>query len=385
MSNFLFRAREVLEEARKNKGYVSIVGQNTKAFYGNDYLHQCSTLSTTDNCGIIDYDPTELVVRVKCGTSIMDLEKELDRNNQFLNFEPPQFFVRNESGNIDKSGSVGGMVASGLSGPGRFFYGGCRESVLGMSVLDGAGRILTFGGSVIKNVAGYDVSRLNVGALGSLGLITEVYLRTYPKPMFETTMKIPLKNMSLEEILSFLNIEQIPISATYWTTVTYEKLVDKNFLYVRISGKNITLKKSIEKIFRKEKNSQELEDGTKFWSKVRNQELNFFSNKLANNVNLWRLSIPNNVELNIVSHSEMVVEWNGSLRWIKSEDDPMLIRKKISNIGGHATLYRGTEESRKKFGCFTPLDSTASKIHTNIKKVFDRDGIFNPGRLYSFM
>ena len=385
MSNFLFRAREILEEARKNKGYVSIVGHNSKAFYGNDYLHQCSVLSTEDNCGIIDYDPTELVVRVKCGTSMLDLEKELEKNNQFLNFEPPHFYEKNSSGKIKRSGSVGGMVACGLSGPGRFFYGGCRESVLGMSILDGSGRILKFGGSVIKNVAGYDVSRLNVGALGSLGLITEVYLRTYPKPMSERTIKIPLNNTNLEQILSFLNIEQIPISATYWTTATYEKLVDKKFLYVRISGKKITLKKSIEKIFKKEKNSEKLEDGMSFWSKVRNQELSFFSDELASNVNLWRLSVPNNAALNIVSNSEMVVEWNGSLRWIKSEDDPMLIRKKISEIGGHATIYRGTKEARKKFGCFTPLDSTARGIHTNIKQVFDPDSIFNPGRLYSFM
>ena len=385
-NSFISDSRQLIEEARSQGSNLVITGHNSKEFYGNPSKSPYIRLNTTTNDGIIDYDPSELFVRVRAGTSIINLEKELVSRNQFLNFEPPRFKTETKTGLEGKAGTVGGMIASGLSGPGRFFYGGCRESVLGLTIMDGTGKLMRFGGSVIKNVAGYDVSRLNVGALGCLGLITEAFLRTYPQPVSETTVELGVSRKELSEIIKFCYAEQLPISGSFWTSVKIEEFCEKERLYIRLSGKKALTSLAVKKISEKLKNHSVMEqDATSFWNSIRDQNLKFFTEKLSGNNILWRVSLPLATDINLVFGDDVVFEWMGALRWVKSKESPLLVREKVAQAGGHATIYNASQSIKEKYGSFSQLGDASKRVHLNLKKVFDPENIFNKGRLYHFM
>tara|TARA_Y100000022_G_scaffold199880_1_gene213495 strand:- start:703 stop:1866 length:1164 start_codon:yes stop_codon:yes gene_type:complete len=385
-NSFISDSRQLIEEARNRKSNLVITGHNSKNFYGNPDITPHMQLNTTTNDGIIDYDPAELVVKVRSGTSIINLEKELVSRNQFLNFEPPRFKRKTKSGLEDRVGTVGGMIASGLSGPGRFFYGGCRESVLGLTILDGTGKLLRFGGSVIKNVAGYDVSRLNVGAFGCLGLITEAFLRTYPMPVSETTVELGVSRKELAEIVKFCYTEQLPISGSFWTNVEKQGLSKKERLYVRLSGKEARVSNALKKVSEKFKNHSVMDNcATSFWNSIRDQNLKFFTDKVSGNNILWRISVPLATDINLVSGEDVIFEWMGALRWVKSKESPLSVREKVAQAGGHATIYHASRSIKEKYGSFSQLGDASKRVHLNLKKVFDPENIFNKGRLYHFM
>ena len=385
-NSFISDSRQLIQEARNQRSNLVITGHNSKRFYGNPDVSPHMQLNTVKNDGVIDYDPSELVVRVRSGTSITNLEKELISRNQFLNFEPPRFKTKTKAGLEERFGTVGGMIASGLSGPGRFFYGGCRESVLGLTIMDGTGKLMRFGGSVIKNVAGYDVSRLNCGALGCLGLITEAFLRTYPQPASEITVELGASRRELSEIIKYCYVEQLPISGSFWTNVEMEELSKKEKLYIRLSGKKALISQALKKISKKFQHHSIIGDrDTSFWNSVRDQNLKFFTDNISGSTILWRISVPLATDVNLVLGKDMIFEWMGALRWVKSKESPLLVREKVAQAGGHATIYNASRSIKEKYGSFSQLGNTSKRVHLNLKKVFDPENIFNKGRLYHFM
>ena len=385
-NSFITDSRQLIEEARHRRSNLVITGHNSKKFYGNPDISPHMELDTTTNDGIIDYDPSELVVRVRSGTSIISLEKELFSRNQFLNFEPPRFKTKTIPGLEERVGTVGGMIASGLSGPGRFFYGGCRESVLGLTILDGNGKLMRFGGSVIKNVAGYDVSRLNVGALGCLGLITEAFLRTYPQPLSEITVELGVARNELSETIKFCYTEQLPISGSFWTNVEMGEFRKKERLYIRLSGKEALVSHALKKISGKFKNHSVMDNrATSFWNNIRDQNFKFFTDKVSDDKILWRISVPLATDVNLVTSEDLIFEWMGALRWVKSKESPLSVRDKVARAGGHATIYHASQSIKEKYGSFSQLGNASKRVHLNLKKVFDPKNIFNKGRLYDFM
>ncbi|WP_295624238.1 glycolate oxidase subunit GlcE [uncultured Nitrosomonas sp.] len=345
----------VICAAAENKSSLQIRGGGTKHFYGNSSFGQKDTLlDTTAYHGIIDYEPTELVITARAGTRLADLDALLAQHGQMLAFEPPHFGA---------DATLGGCIAAGLSGPRRVAAGATRDFVLGTRLLDGKGRDLRFGGQVMKNVAGYDVSRLMVGAMGTLGVLLEVSLKVLPKPSFEITVQMPMNEAAAIEKMNQWASKPLPISATCY--------VD-GVLFLRLSGAESAVRAAQIKL-----GGEELAGGKAFWQSVREQSHDFFqSDKL-----LWRLSIKSTAAP-ILLPGKQLLEWCGGLRWLLCDAsvDQEIIRKIAKNAGGHATLFRS---NAFRNAVFHPLDPAMMEIHRLLKEKFDPSGIFNPGRLYS--
>lgn len=339
---------ERMREACARKQPLRIRGGGTKDFYGRACAGE--TLDTRAYSGIVAYEPTELVVTARCGTPLDDLERTLAQRGQMLAFEPPHFGA---------GATVGGCVAAGLSGPRRASAGGVRDFMLGVKIIDGRGRLLTFGGQVMKNVAGYDISRLMVGALGTLGLIVEVSLKVMPRPPAELTL---LLEMPMERALEAMNTwagRPLPISASYWHN---EELI------VRLSGAAAAVKAAREQL-----GGEEFADGAEFWAAVREQRLAFFREGGP----LWRISLPSTAPRLDVPGSQLI-EWGGALRWLKNSADAAHVRETARSAGGHAAGFGGGQDNE----VFATLPPALMALHRNLKRVFDPDGILNPGRMY---
>ncbi|AEJ02696.1 FAD linked oxidase domain protein [Nitrosomonas sp. Is79A3] len=349
--------KEIICTAAEHKSTLQIRGGGTKDFYGNAVMTQSNTiLDATAYSGIIEYEPTELVITARAGTRLADLEAALDQKGQMLAFEPPHFGA---------AATLGGCIAAGLSGPRRAAVGSVRDFVLGVRLLNGKGDDLSFGGQVMKNVAGYDVSRLMVGAMGTLGMLLEVSLKVLPKPMTEITL-----HMQMDEATAIENMNQwagkpLPISATCYRN---------GELFLRLSGAESAVRAAQLKL-----GGEELRECEIFWESIREQTHSFFQSADS----LWRLSInPATPPLNLPG--EQLIEWNGGLRWLLGDEklDAVAIRKTAKDAGGHATLFRSNEPG---ISVFHPLDPGMRKIHCALKEKFDPSGILNPGRLYSEM
>jgi glycolate oxidase FAD binding subunit len=339
--------------AAKNRQALRIVGGGSKDFYGQS-LHG-EPLSTRDYAGIVDYEPTELVITARCGTPLAELETALAKKSQSLPWEPPRF----------PGATVGGMVASGLSGPQRIKVGAVRDFVLGCQVLDGNGDTLRFGGQVMKNVAGYDVSRLMAGSLGTLGLILEVSLKVLPTPTTSATLRLEASESGALEWTNTRAGEPLPISATCWSD---------EVLFVRLSGARAAVQSAIAQIGGEAMDQGEAE---KLWDSLRDQTHAHFSGDEP----LWRLSVsPTAASLDLPARP--LIEWGGALRWYRADLDPQKVRVMAGRAGGHATLYRGDSRA-KQGGVFQSLSAPLEKVHRRLKSAMDPQGIFNPGRLYA--
>ena len=351
MDQVLQQFRDRIMSATRSGTALRIRGNGTKDWYGQELNGEL--LDTTAYSGIISYDPTELVVTARAGTNLREIGKALAEKKQMLAFEPPRF---------DGLATVGGIVASGLSGPRRQAVGSVRDFVLGTVLMDGKGETLHFGGQVMKNVAGYDVSRLLTGSLGTLGLILEVSLKVLPRPFAQHSLQFA---MSEQDALHQLNIwggQPLPLSASCW--------VDGH-LYVRLSGAQAAVDAAIAKM-----GGTDLPEAENFWDGVREQTHTFFS---AQQQALWRLSLPT-VAPPLALPGEQMIEWGGALRWLKTSADAATIRAAVAAAGGHATLYKGGDKS---VGVFQPLAPAVARIHRNLKQAFDPAGIFNPRRMYT--
>jgi glycolate oxidase FAD binding subunit len=346
--------KTAIEAAIKWKNPLQIRGGGTKCFYGNLLPREGTTvLDTTTYHGIIDYEPTELVITARAGTRLSDLEAVLDQHEQMLAFEPPYFGA---------TATLGGCVAAGLSGPRRATAGAVRDFVLGTRILNGKGEDLSFGGRVMKNVAGYDISRLMVGSMGTLGILLEVSLKVLPKPATEITLRMQLDEDAAIEKMNQWAGKPLPISATCHAN---------GELFLRLSGAESAIRAAQVKL-----GGEELREGKIFWQSVRDQTHTFFQTTDP----LWRLSIKSTIPPLSLSGKQLL-EWNGGLRWWVGDEHVTAesIRQTAKDAKGHATLFRSNELG---IPIFHPLDAGMLKIHQALKEKFDPAGIFNPGRLY---
>jgi glycolate oxidase FAD binding subunit len=353
MEQVLQQFRERIQAASAAKAGLRLRGGGSKDWYGQAL--QGNVLDTRGYCGIIDYEPTELVITARCGTPLSEIEAALAQRNQMLAFEPPHF---------GPDATVGGMVAAGLSGPRRQAVGAVRDFTLGAVLMDGKGEVLHFGGQVMKNVAGYDVSRLLAGSLGTLGLILEVSLKVLPRPYSETTLRLAMSEADAIRHLNEWGGQPMPISASAW---------HGGLLLVRLSGAQSAVKAAQLKI-----GGDTVADGAEVWAAMREQAHPFFASVANGSDALWRLSVPSTTP-SIDLPGQQLIEWGGAQRWLKSNADAMAIRAAAEKAGGHAILFRSGD---KRAGAFHPLAPAVAKIHRNLKSAFDPAGIFNPGRMY---
>jgi glycolate oxidase FAD binding subunit len=341
----------LIREAAKQKRPLCIRGGGTKDFYGGP-VHGYK-LNTGDFRGIVAYEPTELVITARAGTPLAEIEAVLRDKGQMLAFEPPHF---------GEATTLGGCVAAGLSGPRRPHAGAVRDFVLGVRVLDGKGDDLKFGGQVMKNVAGYDVSRLMAGSLGTLGVLLEVSLKVLPLPAFESTLLLKRREAEAITLMNEWAARPLPISATAYRD---------GDLGVRLSGARVAVEAAAKKIGG---TPVAPEQAQRFWAGIREQTDPFFSGDGP----LWRLSIKSTTPPLALAGTQLI-EWGGALRWLNSTADAKTIREAAARASGHATLFRGGDRSA---GVFQPLPPVLMKLHRNLKQAFDPSGIFNPGRLY---
>jgi glycolate oxidase FAD binding subunit len=340
-----------IRDAAKRRSPLCLRGGGTKDFYGGEARGE--VLDTRAYAGVISYEPTELVVTARCGTRLADLEEALRGQKQYLAFEPPHFGA---------GATLGGCIAAGLSGPRRMSAGALRDYVLGIRVVDGSGRVLSFGGQVMKNVAGYDVSRLFAGSLGTLGLIAEASLKVLPQPPAELTLQLEMPEERALEAFNRWAGQPLPVSATAW---------HDGEVAVRLSGAAPALRGAAEKIGGVPL-APERDNG--FWRALREHTDSFFSGPEP----LWRIAVPSDAPP-LQIPGRQLVEWGGALRWLKSEAEAQTVRQAARRVKGHATLFRGGERSA---GVFTPLEPVTMRLHRELKSAFDPAGIFNPGRMY---
>jgi glycolate oxidase FAD binding subunit len=352
MDNVVQQLSQTIRDAAAQKRPLCIRGGGTKDFYGGP-VHGYK-LNTGDCRGIVSYEPTELVITARAGTPLAEIEAALREKGQMLAFEPPHF---------GSGATLGGCVAAGLSGPRRPYAGAVRDFVLGVRLLDGKGDELKFGGQVMKNVAGYDVSRLMAGSLGTLGVLLETSLKVLPLPAAETTLRLECGEAEAIERMNRWAAQPLPITATAWRD---------GHLGVRLSGAAVAVDAAAKKIGGA---AADPAQAALFWAGIREHTDAFF----AGGTPLWRLSVKPTAPPLALAGAQLI-EWGGALRWIRSGADHATMREAAARAGGHATLFRGGEKSS---GVFHPLAPGLMTIHRNLKQAFDPAGILNPGRLYA--
>ena len=324
---------------------LQIQGGLSKAFLGEPVMPATDVLDVSEHSGIISYEPAELVLRARSGTRIAELIETLAGEGQVLGFEPAGF---------DGAATLGGTIASGLSGPKRPFYGAARDFVLGVGLITGQGEHLAFGGQVMKNVAGFDVSRLMCGAMGTLGVMTDISLKVLPAPQMEITLLQEVDRLRAHKTMLALANQSIPISGCCHF---------EGRLYVRLSGTEAGVRAAADAI------GGDTTPATP-WRGLANLGLP----RLAGAERLWRISVPA-TSTELLQEAE-VIDWAGAQRWLV--DPPFDPRQQLSN--GHASLYRAPGEDDTPR--FHPLAPVAWRLHTALKRQLDPHGIFNPGRLY---
>ncbi len=344
------RVLNALESAQTLK----IVGGDSKAFYGNP-VDANQTLELSPHQGIIAYEPTELVVTVRAGTPLVALENLLAENGQMIPFDPPNF---------NGQATIGGAVASGLSGPRRPYTGSARDALLGVKIINGQGQIPQFGGQVMKNVAGYDLSRLMSGAMGTLGVLLEVSFKLRPLPACEKTLRWKMDRGSALQQLRLWHRDPSNFSASAY---------DGKHLYLRISGDEQSVDKTIRSM-----DGMQLSQHEDFWRELKNHQHPWFETEQS----IWRISTKPSVPLSLPD-GDYLLEWAGGIRWLKTDLRAEIIRETVAKQGGHATLFSaGSNENTAKEERFQPLNSALFQLHKNVKHSLDPKGIFNPGRLY---
>lgn len=354
MHDVLADLTERVRAAAGRRVALRIRGGGTKDFYGN--TPRGEILDPRVWAGVESYEPSELVITARAGTSLALVEAALTAQGQMLAFEPPHF---------GPEATIGGCVAAGLAGPRRAaagpYGGGLRDFLLGARLLDGHARLLHFGGTVIKNVAGYDVARVLAGSMGMLGLIVDVSLKVLPRPREEVSVRFALSEPAALDWLQVLGGRPLPISASAW---------ESGVLVLRLSGSRAAVQEAVATLGGDAFAAVEAAD---FWRDLREQRAAWF----AATGPLWRLCLPATAPP-LQLAGEQLIEWGGALRWLRSPQDALTIRARARELAGHATLFRGGDRLED---VFTPLQPSVLAIHRRLKAEFDPAGIFNPGRL----
>jgi glycolate oxidase FAD binding subunit len=348
MDTELLKLRERVLAARAERRPLQLHGARTKDFYGESTAGE--PLDLSGYCGIIDYEPSELVMTARCGTRLSDIETALAGHGQFLGFEPPR---------LGGDPTLGGMIAAGLSGPRRIQVGAARDFVLGATLLAGDGELLRFGGQVMKNVAGFDVSRLLCGSLGILGIITQASIKVLPQPRAEETMRLEIPAPEAVDAFNRWGAQPLPISGAAW---------HEGAAWVRLSGAAAAVQAARaaiggDRVFPVL--------AKKWWESLRHYMHPVYSDSLV-----WRVSLPATappLQLPV----EPLIDWAGALRWYSGDLQAFDVRGLASAVGGTAMRWRGAGSGSR----FHPLAPAIAEIHRRLKRSFDPEGIFNPGRL----
>ncbi len=368
----LAELRERVIAAHQRRRPLRLRGAGTKDFYGEDATQATSAAEPGDSPqaealdvrpyrGIVDYEPSELVITARCGTPLSEIEAALADRGQFLAFEPPAFAA---------DPTIGGVFAAGLSGPRRMYAGATRDFVLGATLLDAHGNTLRFGGQVMKNVAGFDVSRLLCGSLGILGVITEVSLKVLPQPRAEETLRFEMPAREAIESFNRWGGQPLPLSAAAWCA---------GVAWVRLSGATAAVRAAQERL-----GGEPVDSATArtWWNALRH-----CAHPMLKSARLWRLSVPDTTAP-LDLPGEPLIDWGGAVRWYADETDDMTkagaeianlnIRAVAAAAGGTALCWRGPTPAN---GRFHPLQPAVAAIHRKLKDRFDPHGIFNPGRM----
>ncbi len=344
---------DALRQARDKRRPVMINAGGTKRhLVGRDIEYEL--LDINGHRGIIDYQPQELVITARAGTPLTEISASLRVNNQFLSFEPPLF---------DGRATLGGTLACNLSGPARPWGGSIRDMVLGVQMINGKCERLNFGGKVIKNVAGYDVSRLQAGALGTLGVLTEVSLKVLPRP--EKTLTLQYQ-MSAQDAVQYMNRragEPKPLSGAFWLD---------GHLYLRLSGAASAVNNTAAQW-----GGNILKHSDAIWAGLRDMTLPFF----AGDAPLWRFAVKSSAPVRL-EFGATLIDWCGAQRWVRGEHSRATLQRVAVEAGGHVTLFRGGDRSAE---VRSPLNAVEQSLQQRLKHAFDPDGILNPGRLYSWL
>jgi len=329
-----------------------IRGGNSKSFLG-EAVAEGDDLDVTGHHGIVAYEPGELVLTARAGTPLAEIESALAEKNQMLAFEPPHY---------GEGATLGGTIAAGVSGPARPFTGSARDFVLGARIINGRGEVLRFGGEVMKNVAGYDLSRLMAGAFGTLGVLLDISLKVLPVPRDQVTLVFEKDADGALAHFSDCLLKPWPITGAYW---------EAGRSYLRLAGAATSVESAAKTL-----GGERLADDQRFWQDIREHRSAFFNDDRP----LWRLSVaPATPALDI--QGDCVVDWGGAQRWLLSDTDANTVRTRAAELGGHASLY-----SRQDTGTvcprFHPLPKAMMAVHKRVKDSLDPAGIFNRGRLY---
>ncbi len=341
--------QEAVRAAARDGRALVIRGGGSKSWYGHDVAGEA--LEVGRHRGIVSYEPTELVITARAGTPLGEIEAALAAERQILGFEPPHY---------GDGATLGGTIACNLSGPRRPHAGAARDFMLGCRLINGRGESLAFGGEVMKNVAGYDVSRLMAGSLGTLGVLLEVSLKVLPAPEAEQTLVFSCDAGEALERLREWGGLPLPLSASCH---------DGENLRVRLSGAGDGLRAARKRI-----GGEEQPQADEWWRRVREHRHGFFAGERP----LWRLSVAATAP-SLPLSGKWLYEWGGALRWLRSDEPAARVRAAVAAVGGHATLYRG---ERAAVEVFHPLPDGLLALHRRLKEAFDPARVLNPGRLY---
>ena len=364
--SFIQDTQEIIRNTIQSKGLIRITGSGTKDWFGGEL--KGNPLSTKSYQGIINYQPDELVITVKSGTSLKEVELALEEKNQQFAFEPPYF---------GESATIGGMVCSGLAGPGRVSAGSLRDFVLGAKIMDGQGQVMNFGGTVMKNVAGYDVSRLMPGSLGTLALLLDVSIKVLPKAVATATLRLEIEQERAIHTMNLLASQPWPINASSWQGE------QNGVLHIRLSGAKAAVE-SATSSFKKNLGMQLLdaEEAKIFWASLREQQSDWFKSANTGVSPLWRFAVaPTSKPLKLAGST--LIEWHGGQRWWQGKLDASTAKAIAAEADGHASIFRSSSKDASMLSSLNdnPLTKALVPVQERLQKAFDPHGIFATGRL----
>lgn len=373
MDSALSQIVERVRASASDRRPLRLRGGGTKDFHGAAVL-QGEVLDLRPLAGVISYEHSELVVTARAGTPLAELEALLASQGQCLPFEPPHFAP---------GATVGGMVASGLSGPARANTGSVRDYVLGLETVNGRAELLRFGGQVMKNVAGYDVSRLMVGAWGTLGVITEVSLKVLPVTPADATLRFACTQAEALERLHAWGGQPLPLNASRWQADApgCAGSDGAGTLHLRLRGATAAVQAACRTL-----GGERVPDAeaVQAWADCRDQALPWFAARTPGQA-LWRLSVPATAPVLALPTgvAPPLIEWHGALRWVQAAPDHgEALRAAARGVGGDATLFIAASANPVGAQSTSGLQSPAlAQIHARLRHAFDPAGIFNPDRL----